>query len=51
LCGRCAATSTLVLEPAKGLKLISMDEVDEADRRAVDQKTAITSDVLQPKRC
>jgi hypothetical protein len=48
LCGRCAATSTLVLEPAKGLKLIS---VDEADRRAVDQTTAITSDVLQPKRC
>ena len=47
LCGRCAATSTLVLEPAKGLKLIS---VDEASRTAADQ-TAVTSDMLQAKRC
>lgn len=47
LCGRCAATSTLVLEPAKGLKLVS---VDEASRASSDQ-TALTSDVFQAKRC
>ena len=27
LCGRCAASFTLVLEPAKGLKLVSVDEI------------------------
>jgi hypothetical protein len=48
LCGRCAATSTLVLEPARGLKLISMDE---AGRAAVDRAAAMTSDVLQSKHC
>ena len=48
LCGRCAATSTLVLEPAKGLRLIS---VDEASRLEVDQTAAMASDVLQSKRC
>jgi hypothetical protein len=47
LCGRCAATSTLVLEPARGLKLIS---VDEASLEVSDQ-TAVTSDVLRVKRC
>jgi hypothetical protein len=26
LCGRCAATMTLVLEPTRGVKVISLDE-------------------------
>ena len=47
LCGQCAATSTLVLEPARGLKLIS---VDEASRAVADHSTG-PSDVLQAKRC
>jgi len=30
LCGHCAATLTLVLEPARGLKLVSVDEASAA---------------------
>jgi hypothetical protein len=30
LCGHCAATFTLVLEPARGLKLISVDQASSA---------------------
>lgn len=30
LCGHCAATFTLVLEPARGLKLVSVDEASSA---------------------
>jgi len=29
LCGRCASTMTLVLEPARGVKVVSLEDRDE----------------------
>jgi hypothetical protein len=36
LCGACAASSTLVLEPAKGLKLVSAEASDSQSGRGPD---------------
>jgi hypothetical protein len=47
LCGRCAVTYTLVLEPARGLKLMS---VDDAGALAAEHKVS-TPDLLDAKRC
>lgn len=46
LCGRCASTYTLVLEPARGLKLISVD-----DARSATADHPLPPDVLHAKRC
>ena len=46
LCGRCAKTYTLVLEPARGLKLISVD-----DARSSATDNPLPPDVLHAKRC
>ena len=46
LCGRCASGYTLLLEPARGLKLVS---VEEANSPGSDQE--LTSDLLHAKRC
>jgi len=48
LCGRCASTMSLVLEPAKGLRLVSLDE--QPGSNSSEQGVA-RSDVLQAKRC
>jgi hypothetical protein len=40
LCGRCASSYTLVLEPAKGLKLVSHEEVNSS-HGTVDRQTEI----------
>jgi hypothetical protein len=47
LCGSCAATFTLVLEPARGLKLVSVDEAGSAGAEHV----VAAPDVFQAKRC
>jgi hypothetical protein len=47
LCGRCATTMSLVLEPARGLKLVSLDE---QNLHATEHSPA-PPDVLQAKRC
>lgn len=47
LCGRCAATFTLVLEPARGLKLMSVDEASSA----VSDHAVKVPDLLQVKGC
>jgi hypothetical protein len=47
LCGRCASTMSLVLEPARGLKLVSLEEQSsETPERSVDR-----GDVWQSKQC
>jgi hypothetical protein len=47
LCGGCASTMSLVLEPARGLKLVSVSEsgADPAERGIP------KVDILQAKRC
>jgi len=47
LCGRCASSYTLVLEPAKGLKLISVDEASAASA----EHEIVVPDLIQAKRC
>lgn len=47
LCGRCASSYTLVLEPAKGLKLLSVDEA----RSAATEHAVVAPDLVQVKRC
>ena len=47
LCGRCASSYTLVLEPAKGLKLISVDEASAASA----EHEIVAPDLLQAKQC
>ena len=47
LCGRCASSYTLVLEPAKGLKLISVDEASAAGA----EHEVVVPDLFQVKRC
>ena len=47
LCGRCATTMSLVLEPARGLKLVSLEEQNV---RTTEHSSA-PPDVLQAKRC
>ena len=47
LCGHCAATFTLVLEPARGLKLVSVNEVGSAGT----EHPVTVPDLLQAKRC
>jgi len=47
LCSRCAATYTLVLEPARGLKLMS---VDQAGALATERAVSVP-DMLDAKRC
>ncbi|HEX6805875.1 MAG TPA: hypothetical protein VF133_19525 [Terriglobales bacterium] len=46
LCGRCASSYTLVLEPARGLKLLSLEQ---QNCRATDCATA-SQDVVEAKR-
>jgi hypothetical protein len=47
LCGGCASTMSLVLEPARGLKLVSLNEkTAEAADRAV-----ASVDILQARHC
>ncbi len=46
LCGRCASSYTLLLEPARGLKLVS---VEEANSTASEHE--IPSDLIHAKRC
>jgi hypothetical protein len=47
LCGHCASIFTLVLEPARGLKLVSVDDV-----RSTGAEHSVTApDLLQAKRC
>lgn len=46
LCGRCASVYTLVLEPARGLKLISVDEA-----RTPSSEHVGSPDLLDVKRC
>ncbi len=47
LCGSCASSMSLVLEPARGLKLVSANEqMAEAPEHSVDQ-----TDIMQAKRC
>jgi hypothetical protein len=47
LCGRCASSMSLVLEPARGLKLVSLDE------QTLDgpSQPLANSDLLQAKQC
>jgi hypothetical protein len=47
LCGRCASSFSLVLEPARGLKLVSLQEQSS---RATEQ-FACPPDVLDTKNC
>ncbi len=47
LCGRCASSYTLVLEPAKGLKLLSVEEASSAAA----EHTVVAPDLVQVKRC
>jgi len=47
LCGRCASNYTLVLEPARGVKLLSLEQQNcQATDRAVDLQ-----EVVRAKRC
>ena len=47
LCGRCASHYTLVLEPARGVKLLSLEQQNrQATDRAVDLQ-----EVVHAKRC
>lgn len=48
LCGRCATTMSLVLEPARGLKLVSLEE---QNFHASEQSPPSPPDVLHAKRC
>ena len=47
LCGRCASSHTLVLEPARGLRLISVEEHDSTLR----ETATVSADMLDVKRC
>ena len=47
LCGRCASSYTLVLEPARGLKLVSVGEVGSEVREHV----TLACDLLDVKGC
>lgn len=47
LCGRCASSYTLVLEPARGLKLVSVGEVGSEAREHV----TLACDLLDVKGC
>lgn len=47
LCGRCASSYTLVLEPAKGLKLLSVEEANSAAA----EHAVVAPDLVQVKRC
>ncbi len=47
LCGRCASSYTLVLEPARGLKLMSVDEASAAST----EHEIVVPDLFQVKRC
>jgi hypothetical protein len=48
LCGRCASSMSLVLEPARGLKLVSLEEQQKAEsaEHSVDR-----GDAWQAKQC
>jgi hypothetical protein len=47
LCGHCASGFTLVLEPARGLKLVSVDEASSAAK----EHSVTAPDLLHAKRC
>src|SRR5215470_18462755 len=47
LCGRCASTLSLVLEPARGLKLVSLEEQNQTST----ESQLAQADILQAKRC
>lgn len=47
LCGGCASTMSLVLEPARGLKLVSVNDTPDA----ATEYSARPVDWLQAKRC
>ena len=47
LCGQCASTLSLVLEPARGLKLVSLNE-QSADNS---EQNVAREDIIQAKRC
>jgi predicted metal-binding protein len=47
LCGKCAGTFTLVLEPARGLKLLTLEE---ADSHAAEH-TLNAPEIMHAKRC
>jgi len=46
LCGRCASTMTLILEPARGVKIISIEERDEKSH-----ELPAKSDIPHAKEC
>jgi hypothetical protein len=48
LCGGCASTMSLVLEPAKGLKLVSLEEQQSAESS---EHPLHGVDLFQAKRC
>lgn len=48
LCGQCASIMSLVLEPAKGLRLVSLEEQQGANSS---EREVPRSDFLQSKRC
>lgn len=47
LCGACASTMSLILEPARGLKLVSLGEQNSGPS----EQTVGREDILQAKRC
>lgn len=47
LCGRCASSMSLVLEPARGLKLVSLEEQNSQAA----SESVVPPDMLQAKRC
>jgi len=47
LCGRCASTMSLVLEPARGLKLVSLEEQNQTST----ESQLAEADIFQAKRC
>jgi len=48
LCGRCASTMSLVLEPAKGLRLVSLEEQQGSNTA---EHGVSRSEVFEAKRC
>ena len=48
LCGRCASTMSLVLEPAKGLRLVSLEEQQGSNSS---EHGVARSGVFEAKRC
>jgi hypothetical protein len=47
LCGRCASTMTVVLEPAQGVKVISLDKRSEATQ----DMSPMNASMSQAKEC